>query len=124
MRILESLADLDEAVRRSHLHPIVIFKHSATCGVSAWAFEEVEDLMALEPAVEVFAVSVQFGSVVSNEIAKRFALRHESPQVLVVREGVLVWHASHFHVTREQVASALAPSASTQGDAAMQSRRR
>lgn len=123
MRVLESLADLDEAVRRSHAHPIVIFKHSTTCGVSAFAWEEVEDLAALEPDVEVFVVSVQFGSIVSNEIAKRFGLRHESPQVLLVREGVLVWHASHFRVTREQIASALVP-ASSQRDADTVSRRR
>ena len=124
MRVLDSLVDLDEAVRRSHAHPIVIFKHSATCGVSAFALEEVEELTALEPEVEVVVVSVQFGSIVSNEIAKRFGLRHESPQVLVVHQGVLVWHASHFHVMREEIASALAPMASTQGDAATQSRRR
>ena len=49
--MLESLSALDEAVRRSHVHPIVILKHSATCGVSASAFEEVEDLRSLEPAV-------------------------------------------------------------------------
>jgi bacillithiol system protein YtxJ len=124
MRVLESLADLDEAVHRSHAHPIVIFKHSATCGVSAFAREEVEDFTALEREVEVFVVSVQFGSIVSNEIAKRFGLRHESPQVLVVHHGVLVWHASHFRVTREEIASALATSASSQRDAAAQSRRR
>ena len=113
MQVLKSLADLDEAVRRSHARPIVIFKHSATCGVSASAFEEVEDLMALEPAAEVFIVSVQFGATISHEIARRFGLRHESPQVLIVREGVVAWHASHFRVTRDEIAWALgAPSVS------------
>jgi bacillithiol system protein YtxJ len=113
MRLLESLLDLDEAVRRSHAHSVVIFKHSATCGRSAMAFEEVEDLMALEPAAEVFIVSVQMGSHVSNEIAKRFGLRHESPQVLIVRDGVMTWHASHFRVTQEEIASALAAGTAT-----------
>ena len=108
MRDLESLADLDEAVRRSHDHPIVIFKHSDTCGRSALAREEVEDLLALEPAAEVFIVSVQSGSAVSKEITRRFRLRHESPQALVIHQGLMTWHASHFRVTREEIASALA----------------
>jgi len=108
MRTLESLADLDEAVRRSHAHPIVIFKHSVTCGRSAMAFEEVEDLIALEPAVDVFLVSVQFGAMISKEISRRFGLRHESPQALVVSQGAVAWHASHLRVTREEIVSALA----------------
>ncbi len=108
MHALRSLADLDEAVRRSQDHPILIFKHSATCGTSAMAFEEVEDLKALEPAVEVFVVSVQAGRMVSNEIAKRFALRHESPQALLLHRGAVAWHASHFRVTRDGIAAALA----------------
>jgi len=108
MRILESIADLDDAVRRSHAQPIVIFKHSATCGTSAMALEEVEELIGLEPATEIFVVSVQSGAAVSAEIARRFGLRHESPQALVVHDGSVIWHASHFHVTREEIASALA----------------
>jgi len=108
MRILESLTDLDDAVGRSHAQPIVIFKHSATCGTSAMAFEELKELIGLEPATEIFVVSVQRGAAVSAEIARRFELRHESPQALVVHEGRVAWHASHFHVTREEIASALA----------------
>ena len=111
MRVLDSLGDLDDAIRHSHEQPVVIFKHSATCGVSAAAFEEIEDLKALDTGVAVFVVSVQSDRLVSNEIAKRFGLRHESPQVLVVRDGRLVWHASHFRVTRDQIVSALASTA-------------
>jgi bacillithiol system protein YtxJ len=56
----------------------------------------------------VFVVSIPFGRPVSNEIARRFGVRHESPQVLVLRDGGIAWHASHFRVTREGIASALA----------------
>lgn len=111
MRVLESLTDLDEAVRASETRPILIFKHSATCGISAAALEEVEEvaeLTGLEPAIETFVVSVQFGAAVSAEITKRFRLRHESPQALIIHKGAVTWHASHFHVTREEITSALA----------------
>jgi monothiol bacilliredoxin len=108
MHVLESLADLDDALSRSGTQPIVLFKHSATCGTSAMAFEEIKDLIGLEPATEIFVVSVQKGAAVSAEIARRFGLRHESPQAMVVHQGRVTWHASHFHVTREEIASALA----------------
>ena len=102
------MADLDAAVHRSQAHPIVIFKHSATCGTSAFAFEEVEELLEREPGTEVFIVSVQSGAAISREIEHRFALRHQSPQALIVRNGAVVWHASHYRVTQEAMASALA----------------
>lgn len=110
MQLLESLSDLDKAVQRSHERPIVLFKHSSTCGRSAAALEEVKDLMALEPAADVFVVLVQYGADVSREIAKRFGVRHESPQALIIRGGKMKWHASHFRVTSEEIGAALATS--------------
>ena len=111
MRALESVTDLDEAIRASETRPILILKHSITCGISAAALEEVEEvreLTALNPPIDAFVVSVQFGAAVSAEIAKRFRVRHESPQALIVYRGMLKWYASHFHVTREEITSALA----------------
>jgi bacillithiol system protein YtxJ len=108
MQLLESPADLDAALARSHDHPIVIFKHSATCGTSAMAHEEVEAFIAGAPWAEVFVVSVHAGRKLSNDIAARFKVRHESPQALVIKDGAVSWHASHFRVTGDAIAAALA----------------
>ncbi|HEX5069763.1 MAG TPA: bacillithiol system redox-active protein YtxJ [Vicinamibacterales bacterium] len=108
MHNLRSPADLDEAIARSHEQPVVIFKHSATCGTSAMAHEEIEAFVDGAPWADVFVVSVHGGRAVSNEIAARFGVRHESPQALVIKNGELVWHASHFRVTSSAVAAALA----------------
>ena len=107
MRDLQSPADLEEAVRLSYEQPVVIFKHSATCGTSAMAHEEIEAFVEGAPWADVFVVSVHGGRAVSDEIAARFRVRHESPQALVIKNGVLAWHASHFRVTGEAVAAAL-----------------
>ena len=107
MKILKSIDELDEAVERSHEHPVVIFKHSSTCGTSMMAHEEIQAFVEGAPWAEVFVVSVHAGRALSNEIAARFRVRHESPQALVLKDGGVAWHASHFRVTATAVAAAL-----------------
>jgi len=108
MQALVTLGDLDAAVQRSHERPIVIFKHSATCGASNMALEEIKDFVAGGPAADVFMASVQSASRVTAEIAARFRVRHESPQALLVNRGVLAWHGSHFRVSCDRLTAALA----------------
>lgn len=108
LRHLTNLKDLDAALARAASQPILIFKHSATCGISAQAHEEIVTLLA-DPAwlTEVYVVFVPEGRLVSNEISTRFDLRHASPQILVVGDGVVRWHASHFRVTGQAIRAAL-----------------
>ncbi len=106
---LQTSTDLDEAIRASADHPVVIFKHSLTCGTSAMAAEELQDLAdRLGEAADIRVVTVQRARDLSWEIERRFGIRHESPQVLVLRDGAVVWHGSHFRVTADVVATALA----------------
>lgn len=105
---LHTVQDLDQFLERAVIQPVVIFKHSLTCGTSAMAFEEMRDLAAGPPlGAPMGLVKVQPARAVSNEVARRFGLRHESPQVLIVRAGKVVWHASHFRVTAQAVRDAL-----------------
>jgi len=106
---LATIADLDNALAASAFRPILIFKHSATCGTSAMAHEEVDDLLAgSTPPVDLFMVRIQGARDVSRAITDRLGIRHESPQVLLVSAGRVLWHASHFRVTARSIAAALA----------------
>jgi len=108
MHRLTNLDELDAALARSAAGPILIFKHSPTCGISAQAHEEVGALLTDSGwRTEVCLVVVQEGRHVSNEIATRLNLRHASPQVLLVQDGVVQWHASHFRVTGQAIRAAL-----------------
>ncbi|MGE0862943.1 MAG: bacillithiol system redox-active protein YtxJ [Vicinamibacterales bacterium] len=105
---LTDLDQLDAAFARSAAAPVLIFKHSPTCGISAQAHEEVASLAAETGLrAEVCLVIVQEDRRVSNEIARRLNHRHASPQVLLVQGGVLQWHASHFRVTGQAIRAAL-----------------
>jgi bacillithiol system protein YtxJ len=100
-RITE-VTELEKLIDRSKQQPVVIFKHSLTCPISASAFEKMKRYEG-----EVDLVEVQRARALSNEIAQRFGVRHESPQIIVVRNGQVLWDASHFKITSEAVAEAV-----------------
>jgi len=78
---------------------IVLFKHSPTCGVSWAAESQVKKFMAGNPDVPVYTISVRQDRELSRQIADATKIRHESPQVIVMRKGVAVADASHQDVT-------------------------
>jgi len=89
----------DELLVRSRTMPVVLFKHSLTCAASAAAHEEM-----MRFGGEVALVEVQRARDVSREIEERTGIEHESPQVIVLRDGKAVWSASHFDIRGERVA--------------------
>ena len=99
---LKDVQRLDELLSQSAEEPVILFKHSATCGISARAYRE---MTKLEKPIAL--VTVQDARALSNEIESRFALPHETPQVLIVRGGKLAWSASHFRITADAVKSAV-----------------
>ena len=99
--------DFDRLLARSSSGPVIVYKHSQTCGTSAAAFEEISDLPAMLPDVPIGMVNVQRARSLSNFIASRLGVRHESPQVFIVSAGVVRWHASHFRVTADGIMAAL-----------------
>ena len=101
----QKLADrksLDRLLTNSKERPVVVFKHSNSCPISAAAYREMEQLED-----EVVLVEVQSAREVSKEIANITGIRHESPQVIVLKDGKAVWNASHFGVRAREVAKAL-----------------
>jgi bacillithiol system protein YtxJ len=99
---LATLHDLDDALAASMAGPVLLFKHSQTCGTSAMANEELLDMMDDCPA-PMYRLDVWTARPVSNAIAERFGIRHASPQVLIVDRGEVVWHATHYRITAHEV---------------------
>ncbi|WCK55761.1 bacillithiol system redox-active protein YtxJ [Aneurinibacillus sp. Ricciae_BoGa-3] len=80
----------------------ILFKHSTTCPISAQAHNEF--MAYTRGDVKPWAlVIVQTARPVSNEIAERFAVKHESPQVLYVKDGKVAWHTSHWNITESNL---------------------
>ncbi|MBI1852457.1 MAG: bacillithiol system redox-active protein YtxJ [Planctomycetes bacterium] len=99
---IRTSADLDEAVAASRDKDVLVYKHSTRCSVSAWAQQEFTAFLG-EPAALRFAafqVDVIASKALSQEVATRFSVRHESPQLLVLRDGRVIAHGSHDEINR------------------------
>lgn len=93
---------LDKLITDSRSKPVVIFKHSIACGISSAAYREMEKLEG-----QVNLLEVQSARDVSRELADLTGIRHETPQVIVLKDGKAVWNASHFDVKAGAVLKAL-----------------
>ena len=96
---LETLEDLDAAVAESHAHPVVIFKHSTRCSVSSMALRYFELEWNDEGPAKAYFLDLIAYRNLSNTIAERFEIRHESPQMIVLKASRPVYHASHSHIS-------------------------
>jgi bacillithiol system protein YtxJ len=106
---LQRVDQLDGLLAESADRPVLLFKHSYSCGTSAEALDELLVHLSATPLDARYAiVTVQTHRDVSNAVAQRLGVRHETPQALLVRDGRVVWSASHFRVTADAVARAIA----------------
>ena len=107
---LQDVESVDAAIAESRERPVLLFKHSRYCGVSCEALDELQSHIDSRPgpAVAYKMVTVQTHRAVSNAIAQRLGIRHETPQAILLRDGKAVWNASHFRITTGELAQALA----------------
>src|SRR5688572_2520751 len=102
---LNNVADLDNLLSESHTRPVLLFKHSYSCGISAEALDELVEHLNAEVLAsgirdpQYALVTVQTHRDVSNAVTTKLGVRHETPQALLIRNGRVVWSASHFRVT-------------------------
>jgi bacillithiol system protein YtxJ len=108
LKPLSGMDELERALASSDERPLLLFKHSFTCGISAEALDElVAHLTTHQSNASYAMVTVQTHREVSNAVARKLGVRHETPQALLIRGGRVVWSASHFRVTAKAVDAAL-----------------
>jgi len=98
---IQDQQSLNRLFAESKLRPILLFKHSNSCGISSRAYREMEKLD------EVNLLEVQSARELSREVAAITGVPHETPQVIVLKDGKAVWNASHYDVNANSVSKAL-----------------
>jgi bacillithiol system protein YtxJ len=113
---LTHLSDLDmleAAIAESTERPVLLFKHSRTCGISCEALDELEAHLAEQagvgtaPTAAYKVITVQSHRGLSDSAARRLGIRHETPQAILLKDGRAVWNASHFRITAAALARAI-----------------
>ena len=103
MNLIATEADLLELLAA----PLaVLYKHSPICPTSSVAYEEMLAFRR-RSSVPVFLVDVIKHRPLSRTLAERTGVTHESPQAIVLRDGVAAWHRSHYEIQAEALARAL-----------------
>jgi bacillithiol system protein YtxJ len=101
---------IQEIIEESKQKPVVIFKHSTSCSISATAKGRLErqwndsELKAVKP----YYLDLLAYRPVSNLVARTFEIEHESPQLLLIRDGKCVYDASHLGIRLDEVKKYLA----------------
>ncbi len=95
-KALDSISQLEAIAKESKGKTQVIFKHSTTCGISRMVLNMFNGSYAVEEgALDLYFLDLHAHREVSNEVAARFQVMHQSPQLLIIKNGTVVLHRSH-----------------------------
>lgn len=105
---LTTLAQLDKIAKDSKSKPVAIYKHSTTCGISRMVLRGLEAQYDIDAeSLDFYYLDLKAYRAISNEVAARFQVWHESPQILLIKNGKAVYNASHSgvnaHILKEQI---------------------
>jgi bacillithiol system protein YtxJ len=104
---LENIAQLEEIKKLSHEQPVMIFKHSTRCSISGMAYDRLKRSWKAEETdhIKPYYLDLISYREISNKIAEEFGVRHQSPQVIVVKNGEAVYDNSHMGISYSDILS-------------------
>ena len=100
---LTDLGQLNEIIAGSNEKPVAIFKHSTRCSVSRMALKQFENEFNSSDKVTPYFLDLIAHRDISNEIATRFGVTHQSPQLILIKEGKAVYNVSHSDIDAEEL---------------------
>ncbi len=103
---LSSSEQLEQLLLDSQRNPQLIFKHSTRCSISSVAKSRIEKSQIPDAYTIYYLDLIRYRSL-SNFIAEKLQITHESPQLLVIHKGVCVYHESHLAISINDVQEAL-----------------
>lgn len=109
MHKIESIEEFEQFLARSHEEPLLLFKHSTRCPVSTTALREFEAFLEASDrdGARHAYLDIIAHREVSNEVAERTGVRHESPQALLFENGTARWNDSHGKITKDSLLAAI-----------------
>ncbi|MGY0392132.1 bacillithiol system redox-active protein YtxJ [Bizionia sp. KMM 8389] len=94
-KTLSTIPQLDAIAKLSQNKTQIIFKHSTRCGISKMVMNQFVDAYDVDLNADLYYLDLLNFRDVSSEVGYKFQVLHESPQLLIIRNGVTVVQASH-----------------------------
>lgn len=101
-----TIATITEVDKILSLGQAAIFKHSTRCPISAAAYAEVTAYEQAHSNNIIYLIDVIESRAVSQYLAEKISVTHESPQVIILKNGKPIWHASHSQITQATLENA------------------
>ena len=102
-RQLTDLGLLNEIVELSNEKPVLIFKHSIRCSISRYSLKQFENDFELEDRIIPYYLDLLNHRDISNAIAERFGVFHQSPQIIVIKDGKAIFDTSHESIDARKI---------------------
>lgn len=102
---LDASSQIEELKQLSYEKPVLIFKHSTRCSVSSMSLDRLlrnwktDDQKKIMP----YFLDLISNRPLSNQIEVEFGIPHESPQVIIVKEGKAIYDNSHFGISYQEI---------------------
>lgn len=106
---LKNEEQLNNIIEESHKQAVLIFKHSTSCAISGMALNRLErawdehEMATLKP----YYLDLLAYRPVSNAIAQQWGIEHQSPQVLVIKNGECIYNTSHMAISYSDIKAQL-----------------
>lgn len=105
MKKFNGTDDFNQAVEA--FDQLFVLKHSSTCPISQAAYEEYESFAGENENMPIYYLVVQEDRDLSNYIADKYNIKHQSPQALLFKSGEVAWHDSHWKITFDSLTKAI-----------------
>ena len=106
MEKLTTIEQFKELLNLSSKNNLIIYKHSSACPVSHAAQARILNLLQEKPLI-IYEILVIEDRPLSNYIAEVLSIKHQSPQILLIKNQECFWNASHLKVNEENIKQAL-----------------
>jgi bacillithiol system protein YtxJ len=101
---LTSIDQLEEIEKKSFKKPQILFKHSTRCSISSISMNKfVKNYNIEQEVADLYYLDLLNYRDVSNEVGYKFQVQHQSPQVLVIKDGVTIYDASHYAIQANEI---------------------
>jgi bacillithiol system protein YtxJ len=102
---LTSEEQIDQVILESAAKPVLLFKHSTSCSISSMSLDRLLRNWKPEDADKItpYYLDLLAYRNLSNLVAERFGIPHESPQVLLIQNGKVTYHESHYGISYAEI---------------------